>query len=33
VTVCGKLFSQQAANVACRQLGFGYAVEYCTNAW
>ena len=33
MTVCGEMFSDQTADVACRQLGFGHAVEHCTNAW
>ena len=33
MTVCGEMFTDQAANVACRQLGFDRAAEHCTNAW
>jgi len=33
MTVCGEMFTDQAANVACRQLGFDHAAEHCTNAW
>ena len=31
--VCGDLFSEEAATVACRQLGYRVAANYCTDAW
>ncbi|CAI8003352.1 Deleted in malignant brain tumors 1 protein [Geodia barretti] len=32
MSVCGRLFSQEAANVACRQLRFEAPANYCINA-
>ena len=33
LSVCGSRFTAEAAEVACRQLGFAVAANYCTNAW
>lgn len=32
-SMCGSLFSEEAASVACRQLGYRVASNYCTDAW
>ena len=33
MSVCGKFFSEAAANVACRQMNYTTAVSYCTINW
>ena len=33
MSVCGRFFNKEAANVACKQLGYSYAESYCTDAW
>ena len=33
MAVCGSLFSRSTADVACRQLGFGLAENFCTDSW
>ena len=33
MSVCGKLFQQETANVVCRQLGYTHVESYCTDAW
>ena len=33
LSMCGFLFSEQGATVACRQLGYRVASNYCTDAW
>ena len=32
MTVCGTYFSQEAAQVACRQLGYSMVVDICRNS-
>ena len=31
--LCGLLFTSTAASIACRQLGLGTPLDYCTNGW
>ncbi len=33
MSVCGKLFNNNAPDVVCRQMGYTHAETYCTNSW
>ena len=33
MSVCGKLFNKKAADVACMQIGYTHAEDYCTDSW